>query len=353
MHFFTLASIFGGALALTESQLAASPLKVEIEKFDHPGLFLARITNNGLETAYFSSFRNPLSEDGRARKVEVYDASNEAVQFLNAEGLPVNDAVPLTQSVKLVPGASVTRLIDVLDNYDLEREQTYTISSEGLIPYRLEGESEWTKAAAYRTNTISFNASNALVHEHSVVESHSRHTFKGCDDTKFSDLVKRSVDDTAKIAKVVADKVRAGKNKEAFTAYFKVDDAATRKTVADRYEAMATTLSGKDTKSIISCRSACTGYFAIGAAWTGPADGSTFFCPAMKSYPEKLSKCMRMNWPGVIMHELSHNGRLYRPSTADTAQGGPACKRLSAAQAIRNADTFNMFGQSMYLDTVC
>ncbi|KAF2429130.1 hypothetical protein EJ08DRAFT_698708 [Tothia fuscella] len=145
----------------------------------------------------------------------------------------------------------------------------------------------------------------------------------------------------------------AGKNKEAFTANFKVDDAATRKVIADRYFAIAGTLRGDDAKSIISSRAECTGYLAIGAAWTGPADGTTFFCPIMKKNPEKLSKCVRMSWPGVIMHELSHNARLFKPGALDTAQGPAECKRLSTAQAIKNADTFNMFGQSMALNTVC
>jgi hypothetical protein len=356
MRLLSLFSLLGETFALLATSrelLNNSPLTVELLESGLPGAVVARITNRGFENAYFSTWRNPLSEEELARKVDVRTANNELAQFMNAQGLPFDVDIPLDDSVLLKSGATIERLIDVAGNYELRKDEQYIVQAEGFIPYRLEGESSWTKAAAYQTKPLSLDLTHASVIHDSEFDSHSRHVMKGCDDAQFTALVQRSINATADIAKSVAEKVKAGKNKAAFVAYFKVDDEATRQVVADRYFAMASTLKGNDAKSTISCRSSCTGYYSIGAAWTGPSDGSTFFCPAMKTAPEKPTKCVRMSWPGVIMHELSHNARLFKPGTLDTAQGPAGSKQLSAAQALRNADTFNMFGQSMHLDTVC
>jgi hypothetical protein len=69
------------------SQLASSPLRMELRASTNSGKIRAIITNQGVSTAYFSTWQNPLSQNEKERRVDVLDIKSEPVQFLNAEGL--------------------------------------------------------------------------------------------------------------------------------------------------------------------------------------------------------------------------------------------------------------------------
>lgn len=337
--------------ASVQAQLATSPLQVTLQPSESAGKVEAIITNHGLRAAYFSTRNNVLSPDTQARKVDVLNSQQEYVQFLNAEGLPTS--LEISDEYEIIPpGVSTVREIDIASNYELESGKQYLIQAGGFVPFRMEGEETWTASAAYETNVLHFTAPK-VVKFHAPVEIADKYILQTCADETLMKKLNTSIALAAQVAKVVAEKTAAGKNKDAFEAYFKEDTPEARKKVADRYTAIYKTLTDAKGPTRIACRAECTGYYAIGAAWTGPTTGLTELCPAMKAYPAEMKVCNRMNWPGVLMHELSHSGILFRPSTADTAQGPAACKKLSAKQAITNADTFNMYGQSVFLDKVC
>jgi hypothetical protein len=337
--------------ASVRSQLALSPLQVKLQHSATPGKVEAVITNRGLSTAYFSTWLNPLSQNEQARKVDVLNTIQEPVQFLNAEGLPTSLDIP--DEYEILPiGVSTVREIDIASNYELESGKEYLIQAGGFVPFRREGEATWTNSAAYETNVLRLTAPEDI-HVHAPVDFAEKYILQTCEDATLMQKLNVSIALAAKVAKVVAEKTAAGKNKDAFAAYFIEDTPEARKKVADRYTAIYKTLTDNKGPTKIACRAQCTGYYAIGAAWTGPTTGLTEICPAMKSYPAEMRVCNRMNWPGVLLHELSHSGILFKPSTADTAQGSGPCKKLTARQAIANADTFNMYGQSVYLDKVC
>lgn len=64
-------------------------------------------------------------------------------------------------------------------------------------------------------------------------------------------------------------------------------------------------------------------------------------------------KCIRLSFPGAMIHKLSHSPVLFKPSTNNRAQGPEVCKRLSASQAIINVDTFDLRAQSIGQHPAC
>jgi hypothetical protein len=70
------------------------------------------------------------------------------------------------------------------------------------------------------------------------------------------------------------------------------------------------------------------------------------------TYPAEVKRCYYPNFPGAILHELSHSTAVYKPSTNDYATGD-GCKKLTEARGLNNADSYNMYAQSIYLGRVC
>jgi deuterolysin len=329
--------------------LASSPLHVELRQSQMPGNVQVIVSNRGFSTAFFSTWRNPLSQDSQARRIDVLTAQEQPVEFLKAEGLVTSLDIP-EEYEEIPAGSYVTRDINIVSNYEVQAGKEYLVQAGGFVPYRLEGDQTWTNGAAYETNILPITVPDYV---HVPVPVAGNYILQSCEDEILMQKLNISIALVVDVAKKVAEKTAAGKNKDAFVAYFKEDNAENRKKVAERYTAIYKTLTDSKGPTKIACRAQCTGYYAKGAAWTGPTTGMTELCPAMKQYPAEMKRCNRMNWPGVLIHELSHSGVLYRPSTGDRAQGPQQCKALSAQQAIANADTFNLYAQSVYLDTVC
>ncbi|KAF2403168.1 zincin [Trichodelitschia bisporula] len=361
MHSFKIllgALPFGLAAQLVaepfRSQIETSPLHIELQNSELTGHVRAVITNRG-ETALFSTWQNPLSTDQLARKLYV-TIGGDPVQFLNPEGLPVGAP---EEYESLPAGVSITREINIASHYELQPSEQYEVQAGGLVPFRL---GDQRGDAVYETNVLSFTAPDEIPVRHvdgitveaaSNAEAASNFIYGACEDQVLNAKVKRSIPIAAAMAKKASEETAAGKHKDAFVAYFKVDNEANRKKVADRYAAIYKTLTSETGPIKIACRATCTGFYAIGAAWTEPTTGKTEFCPTIKQYPDDAKKCERMNLPGVIMHELSHSSLLYKPSTGDQAQGPQQCKALAEKSALNNADTYNLYGQSVFLDTVC
>jgi hypothetical protein len=196
----------------------------------------------------------------------------------------------------------------------LQSGHQYSVQAGGFIPYRVELDGIWTGTAAFETNILSHIAPKEI-EAHIPVQFKEKYILQACADPTLMQKLNTSIPLAGALAKKAAENTASGKNKDAFFAYFKVDNAENRKKVADRYTAMYKTLTDKSGPTKISCRAECTGYYSKGLAWTSVIGGSTEICPGMKTFPADLKKCNRMNWPGVLLHELSHSATLFRPST--------------------------------------
>ncbi|KAK3081150.1 hypothetical protein LTS18_009764, partial [Coniosporium uncinatum] len=49
----------------------------------------------------------------------------------------------------------------------------------------------------------------------------------------------------------------------------------------------------------------------------------------------------------TVLHEMTHAPGVYRPGTQDVGYGYSLARRLSATQALRNADTFALYANDL------
>jgi hypothetical protein len=262
-----------------------SPLNVQLQNSTHDGMVRAVITNQGSLPMYFLASRSPLSTDLLERKLDVFTAEDKVAQFLNSEGFPESIPSATEAYTRIEAGSSVAREIDIASNYDIQTEQTYGVKAGGVIPFFAEGQGiEDVQYASYESNVVFLTTAftSRRPAETSSLETSSKYILNKCSNAGLMEKIKTSLPIAHEMAVKASEATAAGKNKEAFLAYFKVDSPDTRKKVANRYAAMAKALSKPgEGPTKIACLDSCTGRMAGGAAWTGVTGGLTQFCPTV------------------------------------------------------------------------
>lgn len=166
-------------------------------------------------------------------------------------------------------------------------------------------------------------------------------TYSSCTTARTTSL-KTSVADAISMSN--AAYTAAGTAAYYFTTWFKSTAQETK------VRSIYTKVAGVQTTSpVISCTdiySYCTDGTAL--LYTVPSDNTIVPCPSNGywEFPEYETTCANDDYDraGSILHEITH---LY--GTDDYAYGPTAAKKLSAAQAAANADTYEMYAGSVRL----
>jgi hypothetical protein len=341
-----------------QSQVEASPLRVELQTSDIPGQIRAVISNQAPTTAFFSTYGNPLST-GTESKVRVYNEHEENVPFLGPE--IHHRKIAEGDYQMLSPGESVTKEIAV-GEYELNPGQQYFVQSAGYAPYYFEGqtaEAAKSQVAMFEANTLSITAPEKLPERIKAIQTPavSSIIFVGCKDKQLETLLNQMFSLALNMTTRTIDYINNGKDREAFKTWFKNDDAETRKAVLARYTPIQKALSTKTGPIAIDCAESdwgvnyCKQRQAL--AYTEPTSGKASFCPASKYYPAECKRCNDGNHAGNLIHEMTHMRPIYNPPTVDHCQGSTPCKALSPAKMIMNANNYNMLAQSVYLGKPC
>jgi deuterolysin len=166
-------------------------------------------------------------------------------------------------------------------------------------------------------------------------------TYSSCSSSQTSTL-KTSVSDAISMAG--AAYTAAGSAADYFTTWFKSTSEESK------VRSIYTDVKGVQTTSPeISCTD-IYGDCADGSAllYTVPSDNTIVPCPSngFWDFPQESTTCSDDDYDkaGSILHEMTH---LY--GTEDYAYGPTAAKKLSAAQAAANADTYEMYAGSVRL----
>jgi deuterolysin len=136
----------------------------------------------------------------------------------------------------------------------------------------------------------------------------------------------------------------AASSADYFTTWFKSTSVASKvQTIYNDVKNVQTT------SPKISCKDTY-GDCASGSAllYTVPSDNIIVPCPnnGFWDFPELASQCSGDDYDkaGSILHEMTH---LF--GTGDSAYGYQAAQKLSASQAASNADTYEMYAESVRL----
>ncbi|ETS77898.1 hypothetical protein PFICI_09960 [Pestalotiopsis fici W106-1] len=341
--------------ALAGAAMAACPLSVEITGSTDHTLNVA-VTNNGAEAVTVFKGNTVLSEHN-TMDILVADEDGNDLPF---EGLFVNykrtDMAPsMFQTIQA--GETVSATVNTAKTYNLEgvaKAKAQAIQGfhyvTGSTAPKTIAETEFcenvtsdpvdftvdqtTAAISLVTRDLKVEKSNSRIKGRSV-------SYSGCTSAQQSALV-TSVSDAVSMSS--AAKTAAGQSADYYTTWFKSTSVLTK--VQTIYQDV---VGIQTTSPTISCKDTY-GDCADGSAllYTIPSAKVIVPCPSngFWGFDELSPDCTDFDYDraGSILHEATH---LY--GTDDYAYGPTAAKKLSAAQAAANADTYEMYAGSVRL----
>jgi deuterolysin len=136
-----------------------------------------------------------------------------------------------------------------------------------------------------------------------------------------------------------------------FESFFRTTDAATRKTVAGRFNAIAREIKAGNNGTITySCgdgMKACSTKGAIAYAVSGR--NLMVNCPIYYEISKETKSFGGKDQALTIIHELTHMSSVFKPAAVDHAYGYDAIIALPKEKAIVNADTFLYYASCKFL----
>ena len=73
-------------------------------------------------------------------------------------------------------------------------------------------------------------------------------------------------------------------------------------------------------------------------------------CPLYWSWLQPVqTACHAQDQANTVIHEFSHAPGVYAPGTDDLGYGYRAVMRLTREQALRNADTYTLFANAVFV----
>lgn len=237
--------------------------------------------------------------------------------------------------------------VELAELYDLDVDGPYDVSTKGRIYYAEANSTELTgKAMTFNSNRLSFKVDSFKAHMHSkAVDKIARRTEiqNDCSGDRL-DAITNALDNCQVLATNAAANATGG-DAGKFEEYFMTTDNSTRKTVSDRFSAVAqdcnTTASG-DTRTY--CTDVYDGCSSNVLAYTLPAYNYIAYCPLFfDNLPALTDRCHNQDQATTVLHEETHAPDVYAPGTLDNAYGYDAAMDLSADAALNNADTYALY----------
>ncbi|KAL5444663.1 hypothetical protein PMIN06_008335 [Paraphaeosphaeria minitans] len=332
---------------------AACPLAVSIAHADNHVVNVL-VTNTGSET--LQVFKgNTVFSDHATKDLLVADAAGKALPF---EGVYVNyKKTGLTSDSfqKIAAGETVTVSVNAAKSYKLEGVHQAKVSAIQGFRYStgeaaLSALKDLSVCADQTTGSVEVTPDQSTVAaEHISKRSEpfaSRIqkrdiTYSSCSTSQTSTL-KTSVADAISMAGKAA--TAAASSADYFTTWFKSTS------VASKVQTIYTDVKNVQTTSPkISC-SDTYGDCSDGTALLYTVPSANVIVPCLNNgfwdFPEYAPQCSGDDYDkaGSILHEMTH---LY--GTTDYAYGYAAAQKLSATQAAANADTYEMYAESVRL----
>jgi deuterolysin len=231
-------------------------------------------------------------------------------------------------------------VLDIADTYDLEAGE-YAVSADGALPFSGPDCTGITGVIPYRSNEIKITVSQPS--NAKVLARLDRRTTLDADTCTWEhtaivqDALKRAGD-------IAAEAANAALNGDArlFESFFRTADAATRKTVAARFEAIAREIKAGDNSTVTySCGDGVGGCSSKGAiAYAVSGRNLMVNCPTYYEIAKETKSCGGKDQALTIIHELAHMSSVFKPAAGDHAYGYDAIIALPKEKAVVNADTF-------------
>ncbi|ETS73211.1 Neutral protease 2 [Pestalotiopsis fici W106-1] len=328
-------------LATAATMKRDSPLDVKLESIGNTGL-QATVTNTGNDALKIFK-TGSLFDSAPVEKVQVFKGDSQ-VDFAGIR-LRITTAGLDEEAFLTIPaGESIKTLIDVGELHDLSEGGEYNFVANGVLSYADANTTAIAGVVPFSSNSISATVDGAqaaevqrrFVEKRTVVQSDCTGAKKTAQTTALSNC--------ASLAKLSASAAQSDSAK--VVEYFKTASAAsTLVTVFNRVASeCGSTTSGVSKQYCTDVYSSCSSGVL---AYTLPSGSFMVSCPLYFNYLPALTKsCHAQDQATTTLHEVTHLSQI--KGTQDLGYGYSAAIRLSATQALNNADSYALFANAVY-----
>ena len=248
----------------------------------------------------------------------------------------------------IMAGETLEVEIEMAELYELTETGTYSVSTAGNFLYAEEGSTELTGELLPYTSesiTVDVDSEKAAKIETAVARLTKRTIVQAdCTGTRGT-AIRNAISNCRSIATTAANAAAGGGAR--FQTFFKT---ASTSTVAARFRAVANDC-GSTTGGVT--RTYCTDVYGACSsgvlAYTLPSANLFAYCPIFfNNLPAVSGTCYGQDQATTVLHESTHAPGVFSPGTVDNAYGYTASIRLTAAQALANADSYALFSSGMY-----
>lgn len=260
--------------------------------------------------------------------------------------MPRYDLSSLTKAdfTLIAAGATVDAEFDIAETLDLTEGGNYIISAQGVLPIANADCNSTSAIIHYKSNEIKVHVDGAVAANVASVHSQYERRARRSTLTSCSGDRQKSVESALqRAAKIAGDagKAALSGDEATFKRYFHSTDAAVRKTVSDRFMAIAAeaakTSGGKIQYQCDDLLQRCS-HGVVAYALSGK--NLVVNCDIYYEISETTTSCSGKDQALTVIHEYTHMTSVYSPATTDYAYGYEAVLALDSAKAVLNGDTF-------------
>jgi deuterolysin len=240
--------------------------------------------------------------------------------------------------VTLAAGQTKEVTVETAALHSLHEGGDFDVFAKGALPYAEEASTELTGALDYESNKLTMSIDGAQAA--SVAKALTKRTAVGssCTGSKLS-AVRTALSNCARLATSAASAATAGTK---LTTYFKSTSSAS--TISARLRAVASDCGSTSSRTTTNCNDPYSGCSSNVLAYTVPSANFITYCPIFFSeLPALASTCHGQDQATTALHEETHAPGVYSPGTQDLGYGYSAATRLSASQALNNADSYALY----------
>ena len=322
-----------------------SPLSVKLTHTEDSKVKVA--LTNAAEVDYKLFYKESFLDDAPIDKLTV-TSSSASTPFTGLFQRMAYTNLPEEVFKTIKAGETIEVEIELAELYELSETGTYTVSTAGGFLYAEAGSTELTgDVLAYSAEPISVDVdAEKTATISTAVSKLSKRTAvqSDCTGTRGS-AIRTAISNCRSLASNAATAAASGSAAK-FQEFFKT---ASRTTVAARFRAVANDC-GSTTSGVT--RTYCTDiYGACSAgvlAYTLPSANVIAYCSTFFNQLTPLTRqCYGQDQATTVLHESTHAPAVYSPGTVDNAYGYAASTRLTASQALINADSYALFAGGM------
>ncbi|KAK2746635.1 hypothetical protein FQN57_002979 [Myotisia sp. PD_48] len=336
-----LAAFAGPAFSLPSSP--KPELSVKLTRLGNT-LVQAVLTNNANRELKLLTL-NTILDQGPVRRVDIAK-NNKKVDFKGIYKLLRTSGLTEDAFTTVAPGATLTTEINVADTADLSSGGGYVISSHGVFSVADETGTAIGGTVQYRSNELKLEVDGAEAAAVPLAfNPHVKRTqlqSSSCSGDRVQ-IMQTALSNCQTLANAAAQAASSG-DAAKFQEFYMTSSAQSRQTVASRFQSVA--------RECSSAQSGATRYYCQDPygqcqsnyiAYTYPTRNEVVNCPYFYRIPPVGSSCRQQDQGYTVLHEMTHAQGVVSPYCQDHAYGYDAIRRLSAGQAIQNADTYSLY----------